>query len=96
MWEHHMLTMYTDMPAAKKARHILEKAQPVDMEKVGLVLTLQVDLNKMMAEYELPRTTEPRKDYLYRKIQNYCIGINEIKIGKSNDEGDRGRFGMVL
>lgn len=89
MWEHHMVTMYTDMPTTKKARHILEKAKQVDMEKVGLIITLQVELNKMMAEYELKRTTKPRKDYLYRKIRDYYIAINEIKIGEVNEEGDR-------
>jgi hypothetical protein len=80
MWKHHMLTMYTVMPTTKKARHILEKAQQVDMEKDGLVITLQVELNKMMADYEHARTTTPRKNYLYRKIRNYYIAINEIKL----------------
>jgi len=89
MWEHHMVTMYTDMPTSKKARHILEKAQYVDFDKIGLVITLQIEYNKMKAEYDLKRTTEPRRKYLYRKLCNYYLAINEIKIGEINEEGDR-------
>ncbi len=89
MWEHHMVTMYTDMPTSKKARHILEKAQQVDMEKVGLVITLQLEFNKMKAKFDMPRTTTPRRQYLSRKLRNYYLAINEIKIGEVNAEGDR-------
>ncbi|MCX2473566.1 hypothetical protein OQZ33_04395 [Pedobacter sp. MC2016-05] len=89
MWEHHMVTMYTDMPTQQKARWILEKAQQVDMETIGTVINLQIEYNKMLAEYELPRTTTPRKNYLYRKLCNYYLALNELKMGVETEDGDR-------
>ncbi|RYD73950.1 MAG: hypothetical protein EOP55_16120 [Sphingobacteriales bacterium] len=89
MWEHHMVTMYTDMPTQQKARWILEKAQQVDMETIGTVINLQIEYNKMLAEYDLPRTTQPRKKYLYRKLCNYYLALNELKLGVETEDGDR-------
>lgn len=89
MWEHHMVTMYTDMPTQQKARWILEKAEQVNMETVGLVINLQIEYNKMYAEYNLDRTTAPRKQYLYRKLCNYYLAINELKLGEEGEDGDR-------
>ncbi|MNK47615.1 hypothetical protein D3C87_664270 [compost metagenome] len=88
MWEHHMVTMYTDMPTQQKARWILEKAQQVDMEKIGQILNIQIEYNKLYQEYHLPNTTLPRKQYLYRKLCNYYIALNEIKKGELNEEGE--------
>lgn len=89
LWEHHMVTMYTDMPTQQKARWILEKAEQVNMETVGLVINLQIEYNKMYAEYQLPQTTTPRKQYLYRKLCNYYLAINELKMGEETEDGDR-------
>jgi hypothetical protein len=87
--EHHMVTMFTDMPTKQQAKWILEKAQQVDMEKVATVITLQVEYNKMLAEYQNPITSQPRKQYLYRKLTNYYLALNELRIGDINDKGER-------
>jgi hypothetical protein len=89
MWEHHMVTMYTDMPTQQKARWILDKAEQVNMETVGTVINLQIEYNKMLAEYEMDRTTEPRKKFLYRKLCNYYLALNELKLGEEGEDGDR-------
>jgi len=89
MWEHHMVTMYTDMPTQQKARWILEKAEQVNMETIGTVLNLQIEYNKMYAEFNNQRTTAPRKVYLLRKLKNYYLAINEIKMGEESEDGDR-------
>lgn len=89
MWEHHMVTMYTDMPTQEKARSILKKAEQVNMDSIGLVLNLQIGYNKMYSEFKHERTTEPRKKYLLRKLKDYYLAINEIKIGEELEDGDR-------
>lgn len=89
MWEHHMVTMYTDMPTQQKARWILEKAQQVNMETVGTVINLQIEYYKLLQEYEHPRTTGPRRTYLHRKLTNYYIALNELKMGEETEDGDR-------
>jgi hypothetical protein len=93
LWEHHMVTMYTDMPTNQKARWILEKAKQVNFEVIGEVISLQVKFNEMNSEYEDPKTTEVRKNILYKKLCNYYIAINELKLGEINADG--GRDGLV-
>lgn len=88
LWEHHMVTMYTDMPTTQKARWILDKAQQVDMEKIGLILNIQIEYNKLYKEFYHPSTTLPRKKYLHRKLLNYYTALNEIKKGEINADGE--------
>src|SRR5690606_17643579 len=87
--EHHMVTMYTDMPTKQQAKWILEKAEQVNMDTVATVITLQVEFNKMMQEYKLERTTAPRRTYLERKLKNYYVALNELRFGQLNDNGER-------
>jgi hypothetical protein len=89
MWEHHMVTMYTDMPTNKKARWILEKGKQVNFEVIGEVIGLQIRYNEMRAEYEDPKCSYTRKNSLRQKLYNYYIAINELKLGLLNSEGGR-------
>lgn len=93
LWEHHMVTMYTDMPTQKKARWILEKAKLVDYEAIALVINLQIGYNEMMAEYQDKRTGEVRKNILYKKLCKYYLALNELRLGPLDEEG--GRNGLL-
>lgn len=79
--EHHMVTMYTDMPTKQSGKWILEKAKLVDHDLVAQVITLQIEYNKMVQEYNHERTTKPRKIYLARKIRDYYVALNELRRG---------------
>ncbi|KAA8483758.1 hypothetical protein BDE36_1778 [Arcticibacter tournemirensis] len=84
--EHHMVTMYTDMPTKNSGKWILEKANLVDHDMVAQVISIQIEYYKMVQEYNHPRTTKPRKIYLARKITNYYIALNELRRGSGGDD----------
>lgn len=89
LWEHHMVTMYTDMPTHKKGRWILDKAQQVNFDVIGQVLSLQIRFNEMMAEYEDEKCTETRRKILYKKLCDYYKAISELKMGELSADGGR-------
>jgi hypothetical protein len=89
LWEHHMVTMYTDRPTQKMAMWILEKAKMVDFEAISMVISLQVRFNEMMGEYQDERTTVLRKKILYKKLCDYYKALNELKLGELNKDGGR-------
>jgi hypothetical protein len=89
LWEHHMVTMYTDMPTHKKARWILEKSKLINFDAIAEVIGLQIYYNEMLAEYQDERCSSVRRKVLYRKLCNCYIALNELKLGELNDEGGR-------
>jgi hypothetical protein len=86
---HHMVTMYTDMPTKSQAKWILEKSDQIDLERVTLVMNIQIKYNEIYEEYHHPRTTAPRKQYLLRKLISYYTALTELRIGERLPDGSR-------
>lgn len=79
--EHHMVSMFTDMPTNPAGKWIFEKEEQVDQEKVSQIINIQLEANKIEAEIEHPATTEPRRRWLVRKLKNYRFVLNELRKG---------------
>lgn len=77
--EHHMVTMYTDMPTNADGKWIFEKEQQMDKGKVAQVINIQLAYNKLKLECQLPQTTAPRKKWLMRKMNDYAFVLNALR-----------------
>lgn len=77
--EHHMVTMFTDMPTNPAGKWIFEKEEQVDMDKIEQIINIQLEANKIELEIAHPRTTEPRRKWLQRKLKNYAFVLNELR-----------------
>ncbi|GGH28279.1 hypothetical protein FAZ19_19705 [Sphingobacterium alkalisoli] len=78
--EHHMITMFTDMPTDPKGRWILDKREQMDSDIVTKVVRLQYELNILEQRFSEATTTESRK-YLYRKIREYGAVLGHLRKG---------------
>ncbi|WP_316743422.1 hypothetical protein [Pedobacter antarcticus] len=79
--EHHMITMYTDMPTTTEGKWIFEKEQQMDQGRVQQVVNIQVAYNVLKVEHRLSSTTKARKVWLERKMANYEFVLNELRKG---------------
>lgn len=77
--EHHMVTMFTDMPTNPKGKWIFEKADQVDHQKIKQIVTLQLEYNIIELEFKNPSTSTSRKIYLNRKLKEYAHVLNELR-----------------
>ncbi|MGJ1295535.1 hypothetical protein ACR777_15115 [Sphingobacterium spiritivorum] len=76
--EHHMVTMFTDMPTDPKGRWILEKEEQMDKDVVNQVVVLQAELNKIEIKYNQSTDLSTRK-YLYRRIKEYNLVLGYLR-----------------
>jgi hypothetical protein len=79
--EHHMITMYTDMPTSADGKWIFEKEQQMDKNRVQQVANIQLAYNKLKLESKHPSTTKPRAAWLHRKMADYAYVLNELRKG---------------
>jgi hypothetical protein len=77
--EHHMITMFTDMPTTPKGKWILEKARQVDQEKIKQIINIQLDYNNIEVELTNPKITVGRRAYLKRQLSSYAYVLNELR-----------------
>lgn len=77
--EHHMVTMYTDMPTNPSGKWIFDKEEQVDPDKINQIIHLQVEANRIELEINHPLTTKPRAVYLSRKLKGYITVLNELR-----------------
>lgn len=77
--EHHMISMFTDMPTDPKGKWILEKESQMDMQLMAQIANLQVESNKIEQKLHLPGLTDGQKRYYYRKLREYTIVLNELR-----------------
>ncbi|WP_285055142.1 hypothetical protein [Pedobacter ginsengisoli] len=79
--EHHMITMYTDMPTSPQGAWIFEKQEQMDTVKCNKAMLLQLEWNKLKFEFETPGTAENRKVYLKRLMDKYAGLMNQLRRG---------------
>ena len=79
--EHHMVTMFTDMPTDPKGRWILDKREQMNADVVSKVMVLQLEVNNITLEYEEAKAQRnmPRVKYLYRKIREYYAVLGHLR-----------------
>src|SRR5690606_4569358 len=77
--EHHMITMFTDMPTDPKGKWILEKESQMDTQLMAQIANLQVESNKIEQKLYMPGLTDGQKRYYYRKLREYAIVLNELR-----------------
>jgi hypothetical protein len=77
--EHHMITMFTDMPTTPKGKWILEKSNQVDQEKIKQIINIQLEYNKLKAELSDPAITPGRCNYIKRQLSSYAYVLNELR-----------------
>ena len=77
--EHHMITMFTDMPTSPKGKWIFEKEQQVDREKIKQIINIQLEYNKFEVELSDPTITLGRRAYLNRQKVSYVYVLNKLR-----------------
>ena len=77
--EHHMITMFTDMPTSPKGKWIFEKAKQVDHEKIQQIINLQLEYNKMAVVSAGKSVSTNKRNYLSRQLHNYAYVLNELR-----------------
>lgn len=78
--EHHMITMFTDMPTDPKGRWILDKREQMDEHVVSQVMQLQLEVNRLEIRFSEAKEVGTKK-YLYRKIREYNAVLNHMRKG---------------
>lgn len=68
--EHHMVTMYTDMPRDVKGKWILDKSEQMDPEVISQIISLQLELYNIQRKFDQANTRNS-KIYYSRKIKEY-------------------------
>src|SRR5690606_34246497 len=56
--EHHMVTMFTDMPTDPKGQWILDKEQQMDKKVIAQIITLQLEYNRIQQKFIEAITSE--------------------------------------
>lgn len=79
--EHHMVTMYTDMPTSAQGSWIFEKKEQMDTEKCRKAMLIQLEWNKLKVEVDHPDTPQKRRVYLVRQMDRYAFLMNELRRG---------------
>lgn len=79
--EHHSVTFCTDMPADQSGKWILDKEREVNKTLINQIINIQLDYNKLEQEWHHPTTTQPRRQYLNRKMRDYGYVLNELRKG---------------
>lgn len=77
--EHHMVTMFTDMPTSPKGKWIFEKEEQVDKATISQIINIQLAYNNLEDELENRPCTDGRKTYLLRKLSDYAYVLNELR-----------------
>lgn len=68
--EHHMVTLYTDMPLNSKGDWLFEKKELMDTEKLSQIANLQYGLMAVKKKFREAVSKESRQ-YYWRKIREY-------------------------
>jgi len=76
---HHCETFYTDMPTDQEGKWILEKEKLMNRQQITDIINLQIAYNNIELEAAHPRTTEPRRQFLYRKMRGIKAALNELR-----------------
>lgn len=79
--EHHMITMYTDMPTSAQGSWIFDKEEQMDVDKCRKVMLLQLTYNKYKVEADSSKTSQGRRSYLHRKMDQLAYFMNELRRG---------------
>lgn len=81
--EHHMITMFTDMPTDPQVRWILDKREQMDVQTASQVMAIQLEANKLELEYYDAVSTNnvSRQNYLLRKLKEYSKVLNHLRKG---------------
>ena len=79
--EHHMVTMYTDMPTSAQGNWIFEKEEQMDKGKITQILNLQVEYNKLLVKLKDPSITPASRTYIERNMAKYAYLLNELRKG---------------
>jgi len=79
--EHHAVTFCSDMPADQSGKWLLDKEKEVNKALITQIINLQLAYNQLDAEFNHPRTTQPRRAYLSRKMKDYAYALNELRKG---------------
>ena len=79
--EHHSVTFYTDMPEDQSGKWILDKGNEVNKAQITEIINIQLAYNDLEAEFNLVRTSGPRRTYLLRKMRDYATVLNELRKG---------------
>lgn len=76
--EHHMVTMFTDMPTDPKGQWILEKEQQMDPKVISRIINLQLECYQIEQKFYKAITPESRR-YYYRKLREYQGVLNALR-----------------
>ena len=77
--EHHMISMFTDMPTSPKGKWIFEKELQVDKEKIKHIINIQLEYNKIEVELGNQSVALGRRSYLNRQLNKYAFVLNELR-----------------
>src|SRR5690606_25777741 len=76
--EHHMVTMYSDMPTDPKGKWLLDKEEQMDRQVIAQIINLQLSYYEIETKFKTASTAESRK-YYYRKLREYSGVLSALR-----------------